>query len=667
MSRILLLFGVLIGLPCLAADEQLVPVSKMLDAAGLHPCGMVPWFPQEDAEGPPINVRIALAPIESKQDAQEPAEVRFARVLTELFVGRYGASGLEPDRAVHRVNISATSGDTRAILPAMRAGQVQMSWSGPIPFAQLFHEVNALPVLTASRYGALHYFSGLLVQKERAEKAGIKSLCDLKGKTIAWVSPTSGSGYLIPRMMMRAQQCDGVTINPETFFSQQIMAGSPAAVVKAVAAGQVDVGATWADPPEKGTGAWNRYFGGIYGKQIKAIWHSDPIPNDTVAVSQTFRLRHPRVAMQMACVLAELHNDEAGLDFMLSAFGISRMVPAINRLYEPMALAWCAEHGGKRCAELRRKTGIAAPSSVSRAHASARWQEPERVYGAVVVFILIIVLVVLMRLRGGRLPQLLLGLLLLLVVLWSAYWNDFLPQPIFDGLTSDQTGRADGTPNGRGDFLDQLISMANLDLSVAAPVIEATIETLQTAIVATFVALLISLPLGFAAAKNVNSNSTLRHFVRFGLNADRAVDTLIVAIIFVGAFGLGPLAGTMALALHSVGMLAKLFYEAVEEIDGGPVEALQSVGASHLAVIRWAMFPQVLPYFVSYTLYRLELNVRGAVVLGLVGGGGIGRLLMEYAGIADWGKVATVIVVIMVLVMGLDALSSRLRAILAGD
>ena len=251
--------------------------------------------------------------------------------------------------------------------------------------------------------------------------------------------------------------------------------------------------------------------------------------------------------------------------------------------------------------------------------------------------------------------------MVLVVVAWSAFWNDFLPGPILDGLLSDQTGNADGTPNGRGDFFDQLVLMANLDLSVAAPVVEATIETLQTALVATFVALVISLPLGFAAANNVNGSAWGRFIVRFGLNADRAVDTLIVAIIFVGAFGLGPLAGTLALAVHSVGMLAKLFYEAIEEIDAGPVEALQSVGASHLAVIRWAMFPQVVPYFISYTLYRLELNVRGAVVLGLVGGGGIGRLLMEYAALADWGKVATVVLVIMVLVMALDMASARLR------
>ena len=662
MKCFALVAAALIAAPAVG-KERLVPVSQVLDSTGVHPCAMVEWFPKATGEGP-IDVVFALAPIESVQEVVEPAEKKFARVVTQLFEARYGNAGPEPDAVAARVRFRAAAGDTRAILPAMRADQVQLSWTGPIPFAQLYHEVGALPLLTASRYGALHYFSGLLVQKERAATAGIKSLCDLKGKSIAWVSPTSGSGYLIPRLMMQATECDGEAINPETFFAQQIMGGSPAAVIKAVANGQVDVGATWTDPPELGTGAWNKYFGGVYGEKIKAIWYSKPIPNDTVAVSSSFRRKQPRLAMQVACVLADLHKDKAGLDFMLEAYTISRMVPAMVHLYEPMAVAWCAEHGGDRCDELARKAGVKSLSKTSHVSGGSRWQSPERVYSAVAVLIFIIIAVMMLRLRPGLGSKLLFAFMVVVVVVWSAIWNDFLPGPIIDGLLSDQTGNADGTPNGRGDFFDQLVMMANLDMSVAAPVIEATIETLQTALVATFVALLISLPLGFAAAANVNDSAWGRHLVRFGLNADRAVDTLIVAIIFVGAFGLGPLAGTLALAVHSVGMLAKLFYEAIEEIDDGPVEALQSVGASHLAVIRWAMFPQVVPYFISYTLYRLELNVRGAVVLGLVGGGGIGRLLMEYAALADWGKVATVVLVIMILVMALDGASSRLRSAL---
>jgi phosphonate transport system permease protein len=148
---------------------------------------------------------------------------------------------------------------------------------------------------------------------------------------------------------------------------------------------------------------------------------------------------------------------------------------------------------------------------------------------------------------------------------------------------------------------------------------------------------------------------------RFSLDANRSIDALIIAIFFVAAVGLGPFPGTLALAIHSVGMLGKLFFEAVEGIDKGPVEALEASGASRLQVMRWAILPQVMPYFVSYTLYRFELNIRAAVVLGLVGAGGIGFLLTEYMRLFQYQNVATVLLTILVLVMGLGHLSDWTR------
>jgi phosphonate transport system permease protein len=648
----------------LLAGEATVPMSVHLDRAGVHPCGIAEWFEREAEVGEPIEIQFALAPIETQKDAVEPAEKIFARVLTRHYRAYYGEDGREPDPSAQRISFTAHTADLKAILPAVRADQVQMTWTGPIPFAQLYNEVGATPLLTATRFGSMHYFSGLIVAKARAEEAGIRTLCDLKGKKVAWVSPTSGSGYVIPRMMLSATTCDGERIDPETFFSEAILAGSQAGVVKAVAMGQVDVGATWTDPPAKGTGAWNKYFGGIYASQIEAIWHSAPIPNDSIGVSQRFRTKHPRVALQTACVLSLLHEDPEGLAFMKSSYGIDRLVPAQIALYETVAEGWCREHGGKRCAALARKLhgakGAAAASRRTQ-HTQSTWQNPMRMQGAMWVLIICFAFVLILGRKAGPTRSWGFTTLIIGVVAWAAYWTDFTPGAIFHGLINDISGSPDGSPNGRGDFFDQLALMAELDLTVAMPVIESTVETLQSAVVATFVALLVSLTLGFMAAENVNRKGWLRGGLRFLLNADRSIDTLIVAIILVGAYGLGPLPGTLALAIHSVGMLAKLFYEAIESIDGGPVEALESAGSSHLGVIRWAMVPQVVPFFISYTLYRLELNVRGAVVLGLVGGGGIGRLLMEYSAVADWGKVATVILVIMALVMVLDGVSAKLR------
>jgi phosphonate ABC transporter permease subunit PhnE len=185
--------------------------------------------------------------------------------------------------------------------------------------------------------------------------------------------------------------------------------------------------------------------------------------------------------------------------------------------------------------------------------------------------------------------------------------------------------------------------------------------TIQLAWVATVISALISLPIGFLAAANIFESRPLRALVIFTLNADRAIDALILALFFVSAVGLGPFPGTLALAIHSVGMLGKLFADAIESVDRGPIEALESAGAGKLATIRWAIWPQVAPHFVSYFLFRFELNVRVSVVLGLVGAGGIGFLLIQYMRLFQYQKLTTVILVIMALVMFIDFVSSKLR------
>jgi phosphonate transport system permease protein len=170
-----------------------------------------------------------------------------------------------------------------------------------------------------------------------------------------------------------------------------------------------------------------------------------------------------------------------------------------------------------------------------------------------------------------------------------------------------------------------------------------------------------ALALGFLAAENVVPSRPVRAAVRVALNFVRSIDTLIVALILVSAVGLGPLPGVAALAIHSVGALGKLFYEAIETLDPGPAEAMRSVGATPLQVLRWGIWPQFFPHFISIVLFRFELNVRVSTVLGLVGAGGIGFLLITYMRGAEYSKVTVVIAAIVVLVMALDAISTRLR------
>lgn len=214
----------------------------------------------------------------------------------------------------------------------------------------------------------------------------------------------------------------------------------------------------------------------------------------------------------------------------------------------------------------------------------------------------------------------------------------------------------------QNDAFRQFISgLWPLNWSILGEVAWETLVTILIAWIGTLIATVISLPLSFAAARNVTPAAPLGSITRLFFNVDRSIDVLIVALIFVAAIGLGPLTGTLAIAIHSIGSMGKLFTEAIESIDRGPVEALESVGATRAQTIRWAVIPQVMPYLISYFLYRLELNIRSAVVLGIVGAGGIGYMLNERIRQFQYHDVSMILLVIVVLVMVIDTLSARLR------
>jgi len=146
----------------------------------------------------------------------------------------------------------------------------------------------------------------------------------------------------------------------------------------------------------------------------------------------------------------------------------------------------------------------------------------------------------------------------------------------------------------------------------------------------------------------------------------RTVPDVVFALIFVVAFGLGPLAGVLALAIHCTGALGKQFFETTENISMKPVEALRSVGASWIETVRFAALPQVLASFASFTLLRFEINVRGATVLGFVGAGGIGEDLMEAIRKFYYSDVSAILMLIIAVVMAIDIGAGRLRRVLIG-
>ena len=215
------------------------------------------------------------------------------------------------------------------------------------------------------------------------------------------------------------------------------------------------------------------------------------------------------------------------------------------------------------------------------------------------------------------------------------------------------------------DTLPLWTELLHPDGSIVVRVLEKIVETVFLALMASVLALPFAFVLSFLGARNVTAKTPLGRVVyvlaRVFMNVTRSIEPLLWVIIFSLWVGVGPDAGMLALLVHSVAALGKLYSEAIESIDAGPVEAIQATGARPLQVIRYGIVPQVIPPFLSFTVYRWDINVRMATILGLVGGGGIGQLLMAYMQMSAWSKVGTIVVFITLVVWAMDWASSKAR------
>lgn len=204
-----------------------------------------------------------------------------------------------------------------------------------------------------------------------------------------------------------------------------------------------------------------------------------------------------------------------------------------------------------------------------------------------------------------------------------------------------------------GDFLTP--DFTDLDFFVLK-----MIETVQIAIWGTFLSIVFGVPCGLLSSNNIAPVWIVQPMRRL-MDAARAINELVFAILFVAAVGLGPFAGVMALFIHNLGVISKLFSEAVEAIDPRPVEGIRATGASRLQQVIYGVIPQVLPLWSSFSLYRFETLVRSATVLGIVGAGGIGFTFYESFRAFQYDRAAAVIIVVVVVVSIIDILSSQLR------
>jgi phosphonate transport system permease protein len=286
--------------------------------------------------------------------------------------------------------------------------------------------------------------------------------------------------------------------------------------------------------------------------------------------------------------------------------------------------------------------------------------------------------------RGAR--SFVIAAVSVLLLVWSFQGAKIRPGELVQGLPQIAVTLGRMLPpdfskvtDARGYFFPEGFSLTQLFLPVPLPepqarikerwwnntfpqtIVGATLETVQMALAGTFLALMVAFPVGFLAARNTTPHPVIYYSIRTVLNFLRTIPDLALGLLFVAAVGLGAFAGTLALAIHTATVLGKLLSESVENIDEGVVEAIRATGAGYAQILSFAVLPQILPDLISFTLYRLETNIRAASVLGLIGAGGIGYLMSTSFRTFQYQEAAAIVIVLIALVVLVDTLSSRLR------
>lgn len=209
--------------------------------------------------------------------------------------------------------------------------------------------------------------------------------------------------------------------------------------------------------------------------------------------------------------------------------------------------------------------------------------------------------------------------------------------------------------------IDLLMRMYPPDYSYSGEIIRPLIQTINIAVVGTTLGIIMATPVAYIGANNTTPNKITYGIGKFIISASRSVNVIIWALIFIAIFGPGVLAGTVAVGVRSIGQLAKLLSEDIEEIDKTQVEAIQAMGGSSFDTLIYAIVPQIKPIFVGLTTYRWDVNVRMASVLGLVGAGGIGQNLITSVNSFEWGRVLMILLAILCIVIFSEVISAYFR------
>lgn len=252
--------------------------------------------------------------------------------------------------------------------------------------------------------------------------------------------------------------------------------------------------------------------------------------------------------------------------------------------------------------------------------------------------------------KGARIRFWLVAVFILIVYIWS-----FAGIP-FEGIKEQAATVSKAIGKG---FLHP--DWGFVYLKEGEDLLRGLLDTLAISVLGTFISAVLCVPFAFWAANNMSKRKAVTASGKVVLSIVRTIPEIVMAILFIKAVGPGAFAGVLALGLHSIGMLGKLYSEAIENLDLGPAEALTASGANRLQVLWFGVLPQVLPDFMSFTLYRFEINVRSAAILGIIGAGGIGTPLIFALEARSWPRVAIILYGIIIMVTLIDWISGYIR------
>lgn len=531
------------------------------------------------------------------------------------------------------------------LVEAMRADQAQIGWFSALPAVQAIDRAGAEVVArTVDLEGKDSYVSSLIVKRGSGITLDDVAACGKK-YTFGIGDAQSTSGTLAPLTYFFSPQ----NIDPTTCFST-VRSANHQANSFAIANGLVDV----ATSNSVNTVFLNRQNPEV-ARQIEVIWESPPIPESGILVRGSLPAELKAKIREFFVNYGQGFGPDAERQkAVMDRLNYSQFRQADNSYLNPIR---------EMKADQARREG--RPSDVAPPVVSP-WQRIKQI-GPFVLIGLLVIGAVLMNMRRRRAaPTLAEGQIpsppeksaaawSLDILLWGGFaiiliasFNRVDLPNVLNLFSNSENMRAYGK-----DFL-------NPDFSKWQLLVGQMWLTIQIALWGTFLAVFLAVPLSLMASRNL-SPAWLVWPVRRVMDILRSIPDLVIGTLFIVAVGLGPLAGVLAIALNTAGVLAKLFSEAVESIDQGPIDGVKATGAGRLHEITWGVIPQVAPLWTSFALYRFESNSRAATVLGLIGAGGIGQALFESLQAFEYRTVSTIAIIIIVAVTLIDMLSQAMR------